>query len=85
MICLDAEAVVQDCEISNNRSTGVAVHTGGRPTITNCDIHHNQGNGLYTSDHAQGIVTGVPTCFVAKCRNVTRNTMISAAQQHGHH
>ena len=61
MICLDAEAIVQDCEITNNRSAGIAVHTGGRPSISGCDIHHNLGNGVYTSDHAQGIITGVIT------------------------
>ena len=38
-VCLDAEALIEDCEFVHNRAAGIAVHTGGRPAISNCEIH----------------------------------------------
>ena len=38
-VCLDAEALIERTEIVRNKAAGVAVHTGGRAVIVDCDIH----------------------------------------------
>ncbi len=68
IFCLVSEAKIIDCQISNNRDgngvmveepsirNGVVIDTLSGPSLINCIISENKGNGIYCLDHSSVIV-----------------------------
>jgi F-box protein 11 len=46
--------VIEDCDISNNKLSGVTVKGGGNPLMRRCEIHDGQASGIYVYENGKG-------------------------------
>ena len=49
---------VEDCDISSENSSCIAIHSGAFPKIINNKIHGSNKNGIFIFDNGQGVIDG---------------------------
>jgi len=49
-----ATAQVEDCDIFGNAGVGVAINTGGNPTVRRCKIHDGKASGVFVWENGSG-------------------------------
>ncbi len=47
---------LEDCDILGNAFSGVAIKTGGNPTVRRCTIKNNIQHGVYAHDNGRGTI-----------------------------
>jgi len=47
---------LEDCDILGNAFSGVAIKTGGNPTVRRCTIKNNIWRGVYAHDKGRGTI-----------------------------